>query len=406
MKILSVNVNNFGGKIPKPLPKYYKKSSDDCDWDSYNKDVDHWRDDNKECILKNVVAITDLVKDFDIIFLHEVDTNCESWEKLVEIMSPQYNWKPANGFEPKEYCKGKKSVSCVFYKKNVSIKCDDYNMTDSHRNVEIEIDDIHIVGLHMPYDIEYWDALISRYNTYKNRKFLIIGDLNVYDKGTGRREKFDELIKDGAIDLWLKQGECNDVPTADTGKRIDYALATPALYEMGIYELILNCVRLKGFTDHAAIAVNIMMKKNESKPEYVSNLTDNLGQRHLGEYIPVYDAEADCWCVKTGHGFEYGSLDYVAAEFSGSGLIYHFIENGREDHVHTFEAVLERIFANPERIRLKTEYGEYSEIELQFVQSIRQAVSFVKTHNRPMTNAELRENRESAISLCGEDEEK
>lgn len=148
------------------------------------------------------------------------------------------------------------------------------------------------------------------------------------------------------------------------------------------------------------------IKKNEGKPEYVSNLTDSLEQRHLGEYIPVYDGETDCWCVQTGHGFEYGSLDYVAAEFSGSGLIYHFTENGKENHVHTFEAVLERIFANPEGIRLKTEYGEYSETELQFVQSIRQAVSFVKTHNRPITNAELRENRESAINFCGEGEEK
>lgn len=74
--------------------------------------------------------------------------------------------------------------------------------------------------------------------------------------------------------------------------------------------------------------------------------------------------------------------------------------------MHTFKAVLERIFANLAGIRLKTEYGEYSETELHFAQSIRQAVSFVKTHNLPMTNAELRENRESALNFCGEDEEK
>lgn len=148
------------------------------------------------------------------------------------------------------------------------------------------------------------------------------------------------------------------------------------------------------------------LKKNEGKPEYVSNLTDSLEQRHLGEYIPVYDAEAGCWCVQTEHGFEYGSLDYVAAEFSGSGLIYHFTENGRKDHVHTFEAVLERILANPEGIEVKNEYGEYSDTELQFAQSVRQAVPFIKTHNRPMTNAELLENRESAINFCVEEEEK
>lgn len=125
-----------------------------------------------------------------------------------------------------------------------------------------------------------------------------------------------------------------------------------------------------------------------------------MEQRHLGEYIPVYDAEAGCWCVQTGHGFECGCWDYVVAEFCGSGLIYHFIENGKEEHEHTFAAVLARILANPEGIRLKVEYGEYSEPELQFAQSLRQAVSFVKMHNRPMTNAELRENRENVINSC------
>ena len=67
--------------------------------------------------------------------------------------------------------------------------------------------------------------------------------------------------------------------------------------------------------------------------------------------------------------------------------------------MHTFKAVLERIFANLAGIRLKTEYGEYSVFNLI-------PARFVKTHNRPMTNAELRENRESALNFCGEDEEK
>ena len=145
-----------------------------------------------------------------------------------------------------------------------------------------------------------------------------------------------------------------------------------------------------------------LMKRKGSKPEYVSELTDKLEQRYLDEYIPVYDEDADCWCVQTGHGFEKGNIDYVAAKFSGTGLIYHFVENGKEDHVHGFEAVLERIIANPEGIEIESGYSEYSENELQFAQSVKQAVSFVKTHNRPMTNAELRENRKSAINSVEE----
>ena len=58
-----------------------------------------------------------------------------------------------------------------------------------------------------------------------------------------------------------------------------------------------------------------------------------------------------------------GDIEYVTAEFSGTGLNYHFIENGNEDHVHGFEAVLERIIANPEGIEIESGYSEYSENE-------------------------------------------
>ncbi len=76
------------------------------------------------------------------------------------------------------------------------------------------------------------------------------------------------------------------------------------------------------------------------KPEYADGSQEALEQKYLGCYLPVYDPESGNWCVQTGHGFEYGPLDYVAAEFSGTGLIYHFKRNGQEDHVHSFEAVL------------------------------------------------------------------
>lgn len=125
---------------------------------------------------------------------------------------------------------------------------------------------------------------------------------------------------------------------------------------------------------------------------------DSFEQRYLNEYIPVYDEDADCWCIQTGHGFEKGAFDYIAAEFSGTGLIYRYVENGEENHVHGFEGVLKCIISNPEGIKIEPEYSEYSEMELQFAQGIKQAISFVKTHNRPMTNAELRENRKDAIN--------
>lgn len=255
MKILSVNVNNFGGTKDKPLLKDYKLPNGENDYKMWNQTVDEWRSNNKICIQKNVDAITNLAQDFDIIFLHEVDTNCFSWTGLLEKMSPQYDWKPANGHDKSEYEKGRKSISCVFIKKGIAFEYEDNNILNKQRNIEIKVGDTHIIGLHMSYDIDDWDSLISKFKALQTEKFLIIGDLNVFDKGTKRREKFDELLNAGAIDIWLEQGDCNDVPTANTNKRIDYALSTRKLYEKGAHEVILNFVRLGNFTDHAAIAV-------------------------------------------------------------------------------------------------------------------------------------------------------
>lgn len=139
-------------------------------------------------------------------------------------------------------------------------------------------------------------------------------------------------------------------------------------------------------------------KKATDKPEYAGGPTDRLEQRYLGKYLPVYDEESGLWCVQTSHGFERGSIDYIVAEFSGAGLTYHFSENGQTDHVHSFDAILERLVANPDSL-IDYENDEYSRQEAILAESVKRAVSFVKTHHRPMTNAELRENRNLATEI-------
>lgn len=255
MKILSLNVNNFGGTNDKPLLKDYKFCNGKFDFATWNQAVDEWRISNKICIEKNVEKITNLAKEYDIVFFHEVDTNCLSWNELLKKMEQNYIWKPANGIEKAEYKKGRKRISCVFIKDSINFEYKKYNLLKKQRNIEIKVGDTYIIGLHMSYDIDDWENLISRFETLQNEELLIIGDLNVFDEGTNRREKFDELINTGAIDIWLKQGKCNDTPTANTKKRIDYALSTCSLYEKGIYEEILDYVRSEQWTDHAAIAI-------------------------------------------------------------------------------------------------------------------------------------------------------
>ena len=102
----------------------------------------------------------------------------------------------------------------------------------------------------------------------------------------------------------------------------------------------------------------------ENKPEYAGGSDDLLEQKYLDEYVPVQDDTSGIWCVQTEHGFESGDINYIASEFSGTGLIYHFMHNGERDHVHGFESVLVQILKDPEYVDIVTDYGEYSDQEI------------------------------------------
>lgn len=138
MKIISLNVNNFGGLNNKPLLKKYQ-SNHLTDWTSWNIDVDNWRLKYANEISCNVVTIVSLITDYDIIFLHEVDTNCPSWIYLHKLMKENYNWESPNGFKKSSYTKGRKSISCVFIQKNFSYTYKTIsNFSNMKRNVKRE----------------------------------------------------------------------------------------------------------------------------------------------------------------------------------------------------------------------------------------------------------------------------
>lgn len=255
MKILSLNVNNFGGVCDKPLLKDCKFPNGSTDQAAWGAEVDNWRESHKEIIEKNVENIVCFIKDYDVVFLHEVDTNCFSWNLLTSRMNDEYVLELANGKNKSTIERGRKSISCAFIKNIINYNCDGIpNFSDSHRNVEIEIQGISIIGIHMSYDLKDWINLRRRFEKEK-KNVIIIGDMNVFDLGTPRREQFDMLLNEGAKDLWLEQKEDNRIPTANTRKRIDYVLVSDSIIRAGAKEIIHNVTRRWNLTDHAAISV-------------------------------------------------------------------------------------------------------------------------------------------------------
>lgn len=71
------------------------------------------------------------------------------------------------------------------------------------------------------------------------------------------------------------------------------------------------------------------------------------------------------------------------------GLIYHFMRSGQLAHVHGFESVLAEVLQDHQNVDVVTDYGEYSDQEIQMVKGIKRVAIFVQSHHRPMTNAEL-----------------
>ena len=240
----------------------------------------------------------------------------------------------------------------------------------------------------IPHDFRHGDIVRSLYGDWNttmfNEKVGII--LNYYDEDY----EFYKNLRGDYSDVQI----CVDIKFDGVAYQGEFAHEhiNPIYIErMSLNEKDERIAYLKYLTN--LYNKNRHMSEVENKPEYTGGTDDLLEQRYLGEYIPVQDASSGIWCVQTGHGFEIGDIDYIAAEFSGMGLTYHFMRNGQMDHVHGFDSVLEEVLQDPENVDIVTDYDEYSEQEINMVSGIKRSAMFVQSHRRPMTSAELRENR-------------
>ena len=117
-------------------------------------------------------------------------------------------------------------------------------------------DDYVIVGLHVTYDVEYWSAIIDYFKQHENEKIILMGDFNVYEEGTDRKKKFDELLSAGAIDAWVALGNSPHKVTHESS-RVDYALMSKNAYT-GMKQMnVIDVIREMNISDHSAIYVEL-----------------------------------------------------------------------------------------------------------------------------------------------------
>lgn len=251
MKVLNININNFGGS-EKQLMAYKKinnKGIEVIDWK-------RWAEIDKTSQVDNFCSYIDEQKP-DIVVLQEFELNnsVESYNFI--------DWMKEKGYEfICESYKFKLSMTVMFVLKKefFSYKFIESPHDRSARSCAIKAGSYIIYGTHVPskYDENYWTELISFYNKFKKEKLILIGDFNVYAEGTKSKAKYNELINNGAIDLWLKQGNPNSTPTEKKYKgRLDYVFTSPEAYNDVLSMDIHQKTMCKNISDHAALILEI-----------------------------------------------------------------------------------------------------------------------------------------------------
>ena len=191
-----------------------------------------------------------MIKNYDIIFLHEVDTNCYSWDLLKENLQSCYKLELPNGCKKTELLKGRKSISCAFInnkieKLNYKISISSENFSGKLKNVEIDIEDVSIVGVHVPINKEYWNKLLNI------KVDIILGDFNAgdYNKAT-KMSEYKTLLRMGYFDV------CNGVITTKYNTPIDHILVLNKYKDKCFNPTIHYDIRL---SDHYPISFELIV---------------------------------------------------------------------------------------------------------------------------------------------------
>ncbi len=378
MKILTWNVNNFNGSNWNLM---------DNNW-ADNEVIK--RENNANKIFEKVTSIIE--QPDDIAILQEFPYQ-DKWKNIFDneyknhtIISWYYN------DSDKEFCVEPKygGVTVAIVKNNSWWYLRSLNGHKSNKNKKVDYSnryiemynadkEINLLGVH-PNDAH---ALIEWLSKNYDKRFvpnIIVGDFNAgnYIKANSdvkfaeNRREFLRLTE-GFIDV------CNGMVTTNYKRptQIDHILIQNS--DMFIVKIKKRDVFYSmDYSDHYPLFAEIDLTEND-----------------VNKFIPSKDIVSDIWCVETAHGIESSTdVNYIASEFAGVGLIYHYMYNGEMEHTHSFDGILEEVLRKPKYIELVTEFGEYSQQQIQMVEGIKNAVAFVQSQGRAMTIAELRELRE------------
>ena len=295
MKIVSLNINSFGGdgesfeEMKKNLSRkdYDGNLTKECRKDALSR----WDCAiNCRTIYKSILKEIDDV-DADIVLLQEYYINSDVAKKFEEEMRKRNYALKCNYItdkRPRPLCTG------AFCRDNNAYEELKSQFDFDGRIFVFKYEDFYIIDAHMPFnpkdDTRYsdkdkkraeeveklWKDIKEYLEDKKDEKVIFIGDLNVYQRGTHQYESFVPLFKSDVDirDLWLEQGGKNAAITCKKDSRVDYALVTPVVLKRYKYTMSMIPESDEEFkekwniSDHRMLVVDIEendMRENDYK---------------------------------------------------------------------------------------------------------------------------------------------
>ena len=244
MRILSLNVNDFGGTVTK---KEYTSNGMTKEW--YKLD----RTNEASKIFKYIEG-----KDPCIVILQEFELD-------TSISKTFCNWMETYGYDivPHEVPKYKRmSITSIFIKKGIVFDAiGSPNKERSLRTSAVRVGETIICGTHIPpkpFDELFWKEIYDFYEKYHSEEVALVGDFNTINYEN--KVKFLELldIYSNAVDAWSESGHPDDTPTiCEKGQRLDRAIMSRPMYEHLKNIQIDPDLMDSHITDHAALIIDI-----------------------------------------------------------------------------------------------------------------------------------------------------
>lgn len=265
MKIVSFNINSFGGdgesfeKMKDRLVReeYYGKCSIEANIDALCR----W---DQIVSYKKILDLVDREEADVIVFQEYYINSCVSLRFEKEMKKRNYEALKPKGI------KNKRPLSTViFYRKSgkkENVESDEFKVYFDGRIQAVKYNDYIIIGAHMPLNpkdkdsnkgklklskedkeraeaVEKdWERIAQYLKKKRDAKVILLGDLNVYQRGTNQFNSFVQLFESDVemIDLWVELGNNGNTPTfksrderendkVKAESRLDYVLVSSEL---------------------------------------------------------------------------------------------------------------------------------------------------------------------------------